>query len=220
MFFIINTNYHRSFATCRDHTRIHLLAGKQCCQALNSAAEANESVDARRVCELAGCRIDDGINKDHRRASGEVARPLPVIAAHRATMAAPRFQLADAWPDLATKASEPSRDASYRPSYLSWQGVGKSAAGSEQLATWFTGWVCHADVMQALAVFSALREKACGKGGPNLIWFHTPPSDGPGEPSGGTRDPGGGSQRPPDCSDGMDGADAKSPGRVKRVNSL
>ena len=139
VFSIINTNYHRSFATCRDHTRIHLLAGKQCCQALNSAAEANESVDARRLYEFAGCGIDGGINKDHPRAPGEVIRPLPVIAAHRAPMAAPRLQLADAWPDLATKASEPSRDTSYRLSYLSWQGLAKSAAGSEQMATWFTG---------------------------------------------------------------------------------
>ena len=91
VFSIINTNYHRSFATCRDHTRIHLLAGKQCCQALNSAAEANESVDARRLYEFAGCGIDGGIDKDHPRAPGEVIRPLPVIAAHRATMAAPRL---------------------------------------------------------------------------------------------------------------------------------
>ena len=92
MFSIINTNYHRSFATCRDHTRIHLLAGKQCCQAQNSAAEANESVDARRLYEFAGCGIDDGIDKDHPRAPGEVIRPLTVIAAHRAPMAAPRLQ--------------------------------------------------------------------------------------------------------------------------------
>ena len=84
-----------------------MLAGKQCCQALDSALEANDSVDARRVCELAGIRIDDGINKDHRRAPGEVARPLPVIAAHRTPMAAPRLHLDYAWPDLAGKASEP-----------------------------------------------------------------------------------------------------------------
>ena len=93
VFSIINTNYHRSFATCRDHTRIHLLAGKQCCQALNSAAEANESVDARRLYEFAGCGIDGGINKDHPRAPGEVIRPLSVIAAHRAPMAAPRLPI-------------------------------------------------------------------------------------------------------------------------------
>ena len=119
-------------------------------------------------------------------------RPLSVIAAPRSPKVCPRLQLADAWPDLATKASEPSRDASYRPSYLSWQGVGKSAAVSEQLATWFTGWVCHADVIQAVAVFSALREKTDGK----LTMSHLgrcPLSlNGPGEPSGGTRDPGGG----------------------------
>ena len=137
---------------------------------LKLALVANESVDARRVCELAGCRIDDGINNDHRRASGEVARPLPVIAAHRTPMAAPRLHLDYAWPDLADKASEPSRATSYLLSYLSRQGLAKSAAGSEQMASWFTEWVCHADVMQALAGCRALPRKACGKGGSNLIW--------------------------------------------------
>ena len=176
---------------------------------------SQHSIDGRRLFKLGGCWIDDGYGKDHRCAPDEVIRPLSVIAAPRSPKVCPRLQLADAWPDLATKASEPSRDASYRPSYLSWQGVGKSAAGSEQLATWFTGRVCHADVMQALAVFSALPRKSCRKGGIEPYLVHTPLSDGPGEPSGATRDPGGGSQRPPDCSDGMDGADAKSPGRVK-----
>ena len=137
------------------------MAGKQCCQALDSALVANDSVDARRVCELAGCRIDDGINKDHRRAPGEVARPLPVIAAPCSPKICPRLHLDYAWPDLADKASEPSRATSYPLSYLSWQGLAKSAAGSEQMASWFTGWVCHSDVMQALADWSP----ACVKKG-------------------------------------------------------
>ena len=159
MFSIINANCHRSLATCRDHTHIRLLAGKHLSQALDSAAEANESVDARLPFELAGCRIDDGINKDHRRASGEVARPLSVIAAPHSPKICPRLLLADAWPDLATKASEPSRDASYRPSYLSWQGVGKSAAGSEQLATWFTGWTCGVQADVGLSGFCVARRE-------------------------------------------------------------
>ena len=53
------------------------------------------------MSKLSGCRIDDGINNDHRRASGEVARPLPVIAAPRSPKICPRLYLADAWPDLA-----------------------------------------------------------------------------------------------------------------------
>ena len=106
-------------ATCRDHTRIHLLAGKHLSQALDSAAEANDSVDARRVCELAGSRVDNGINNDHRRASGEVARPLPVIAAPCSPKICPRLNLDYAWPDLADKASEPSRATSYPLSYIS-----------------------------------------------------------------------------------------------------
>ena len=40
-------------------------------------------------------------------------------------------------------------------------------------------------------------------------------SDGPGEPSGATRDPGGRSQRPPDCPDGMDGANVGVPARER-----
>ena len=98
VFSIINTHYHRSLTTCLNRTRIHMMAGKQCCQALDSAAEANDSVDARRVCELAGSRIDDGINNDHRRASGEVARPLPVIAAPCSPKICPRLHLDYAWP--------------------------------------------------------------------------------------------------------------------------
>lgn len=129
-----------------------------------TATVSQHSIDGRRLFKLGGCWIDDGYGKDHRCAPDEVIRPLSVIAAPRSPKVCPRLQLADAWPDLATKASEPSRDTSYRPSYLSWQGVGKSAAGSEQLATWFTGWVCHADVIQAVAVFSALREKPTESG--------------------------------------------------------
>ena len=173
---------------------------------------SQHSIDGRRLFKLGGCWIDDGYGKDHRCAPDEVIRPLSEIAAPRSPKVCPRLQLADAWPDLATKASEPSRDASYRPSYLSWQGVGKSAAGSEQLATWFTGWVCHADVMQALAVFSALREKTDGEWTMSHLGRCPSSINGPGEPSGATRDPGGGSQRPPDCSDGMDGADVGVPG--------
>ena len=118
------------------------------------------------MSKLSGCAcgIDDGYDNNHRRASGEVARLLPVIAAHRTPMAAPRLHLDYAWPDLADKASEPSRATSYPLSYLSWQGLAKSAAGSEQMASWFTVWVCHADVMQALAGCSALPRKACGEG--------------------------------------------------------
>ena len=130
---------------------------------------SQHSIDGRRLFKLGGCWIDDGYGKDHRCAPDEVIRPLSVIAAPRSPKVCPRLQLADAWPDLATKASEPSRDASYRPSYLSWQGVGKSAAGSEQLATWFTGWVCHADVLQGLAGCSDLQGKSCRKGGRTLF---------------------------------------------------
>ena len=90
------------------------------------------------MSKLSGCGIDDGYDTNHRRASGEVARPLPVIAAHRAPKICPRLHLDYAWPDLADKASEPSRATSYPLSYLSWQGLAKSAAGSEQMASWFT----------------------------------------------------------------------------------
>ena len=52
-----------------------------------------------------GCGIDDGYDSNHRRASGEVARPLPVIAAPRSPKICPRLHLDYAWPDLAGKAS-------------------------------------------------------------------------------------------------------------------
>ena len=176
---------------------------------------SQHSIDGRRLFKLGGCWTDDGYGKDHRRAPDEVIRPLPVIAAHRATMAAPRLHLDYAWPDLADKASEPSRVASYPLSYLSWQGLAKSAAGSEQMASWFTGWVCHADVMQGLAGCSAeLREKG-DKRYMCMNFQYKTRLGGPGEPSGATRDPGGRSQRPPDCSDGMDGADVGVPDKER-----
>ena len=180
-----------------------------------TATVSQHSIDGRRLFKLGGCWIDDGYGKDHRCAPDEVIRPLTVIAAPRSPKVCPRLHLDYAWPDLADKASEPSRVASYPLSYLSWQGLAKSSARSEQMASWFTGWVCHADVIQAVAVCSALPRKSCRKGGIEPYLVHTPLSDGPGEPSVATRDPGGRSQRPPDCSDGMDGADAKSPAWVK-----
>ena len=176
---------------------------------------SHDSIDEGRMSKLRGCGIDDGYDNNHRRASGEVARPLPVIAAPCSPKICPRLHLDYAWPDLADKASEPSRATSYPLSYLSWQGLAKSAAGSEQMASWFTVWVCHADVMQALAGCRALPRKACAHKGEILIWFDPPLSNGPGEPSGATRDPRGRSQRPPDCSDGMDGADVGVPARER-----
>ena len=121
------------------------------------AWEANESVDVRLLVELAGCRIDDGINNDHRRASGEVAQPLPVIAAPRSPKICPRLHLANAWPDLANKASEPSRATSYPLSYLSWQGLAKSAAGSEQMASWLSGYSCGVQPRRRLQRCSAVQ---------------------------------------------------------------
>ena len=172
-------------------------------------------MDRRRTYELSGRGGDDRTQYGHSGTMGEVARALSVIAAGSAPLSPGRRWLASGRSRLTGKASEPSRDASYPLSYLSWQGLAKSSARSEQMASWFTEWVCHADVMQALAGCSALPRKACGKGGPNLIWFDPPLSYGPGEPSGATRDPRGRSQRPPDCSDGMDGADVGVPGRER-----
>ena len=120
---------------------------------------SHDSIDEGRMSKPRGCGIDDGYDSHHRRASGEVARPLPVIAAPRSPKICPRLHLDYAWPDLADKASEPSRATSYPLSYLSWQGLAKSSARSEQMASWFTEWVCHADVMQALAGFSAFLGK-------------------------------------------------------------
>ena len=148
-----------------------------------TAAVSQHSIDGRRLFKLGGCWTDDGYGKDHRRAPDEVIRPLPVIAAHRATMAAPRLHLDYAWPDLADKASEPSRVASYPLSYLSWQGLAKSSARSEQMASWFTGWVCHADVMQGLAGCSAFLGKAEGKWTISNLGSCPFSLNGPGEPS-------------------------------------
>ena len=151
------------------------------------------------MSQLGGCRIDAGYRIDYRRAPDEVVRPLPRFAASRSPKVSPRIQLADGWPVLAGKASEPSRDASYPLSYLSWQGLAKSSAGSEQMASWFTGWVCDAGVMQALAGCSAFlrkeSEKPTERGTIFLLWhrFHQSTVPGshralPGTQGGGTYD--------------------------------
>ena len=65
---------------------------------------------------------------------------------------------------------QPSRATSYPLSYLSWQGMAKSSARSEQMASWFTEWVCHADVMQALAGCRAFLGEDDERGTISLFW--------------------------------------------------
>ena len=95
--------------------------------------------DRRRQFKVACCEIDNMIDTDHPGTSDEVARALSV------SEALPRLLLSDdqiivaAGPGLARKASEPSRDACYPLSYLCWHGQAKSAAASEQTASWFSG---------------------------------------------------------------------------------
>ena len=95
--------------------------------------------DRRRQFKVACCEIDNMIDTDHPGTSDEVARALSVSEALPRPLLSDDQIIVAAGPDLARKASEPYRDASYPLSYLSWQGLAKSSAGSEQMASWFTG---------------------------------------------------------------------------------
>ena len=97
------------------------------------------AMDRRRIYELCGRGGDGRTQYGHSGTMGEVARALSVIAAGSAPLSPGRRWLASGRSRLTGKASEPSRDASYPLSYLSWQGLAKSSAGSEQMASWFTG---------------------------------------------------------------------------------
>ena len=175
---------------------------------LIQAAMAARTTDRRRTYELFGRGGDDRTWYGHSGTMGEVARALSVIAAGSAPLSPNLRGLASGRSRLTGKASEPSRDACYPLSYLSWQGLAKSSAGSEQMASWFTGWVCHADVMQGLAGCSAFLRKACGKRGYGTFLGSFNQSDGPGEPSGAIWRPRGRPRRPPKGPDGH--------GRVRR----
>ena len=85
------------FSTLIDGAADNSASSRQ--TSLNTSV-SHDSIDEGRMSKLRGCGIDDGYDNNHRRASGEVARLLPVIAAHRTPMAAPRLHLDYAWPDF------------------------------------------------------------------------------------------------------------------------
>ena len=100
---------------------------------------ATGSVDGRRPFEVGDPAIDDRYVRDYSGTSGEVARPLSDIAAQ------PRCQISSceiivaAGPEMAGKATEPFWTTPCPLSTLSWDLGAKSAAASEQMASWFSG---------------------------------------------------------------------------------
>ena len=80
------------------------------------------SDDHRRVSKLGGPGICFRVEGSQPGTSGEVARPLLVIAAQPAPLLSSSPNLAAGSSILAGKASEPFRGAWYLLSYLSWDG--------------------------------------------------------------------------------------------------
>ena len=96
---------------------------------------------------------------DHPDTSGEVARPLSDIAAQSRCQIR-RFEIiVAAGPEMAGKATESFWTTLCPLSTLSWDLGAKSSAASEQTASWFSGWECHACMMQALAAWRACSAK-------------------------------------------------------------
>ena len=96
---------------------------------------------------------------EHSDTSGEVARPLLDIVAQPRCWVSSLEIIVAAGPEMAGKATEPFWTTPCPLSTLSWDLGAKSSAASEQTASWFSGWECHACMMQALAACSAVREK-------------------------------------------------------------
>ena len=87
------------------------------------------------MSKLSGCGIDDGYDTNHRRASGEVARPfLDIGAQPRCRMGRLEIIVA-AGPEMAGKATEPFWTTPCPLSTLSWDLGAKSAAALEQTAS-------------------------------------------------------------------------------------
>ena len=100
---------------------------------------ATGSVDGRRPFEVSGPAIDDVIKMDHPDTPGEVARPFLDIAAQPRCRISSLAIIVAAGPEMAGKATEPFWTTPCPLSTLSWDLGAKSAAASEQMASWFSG---------------------------------------------------------------------------------
>ena len=98
-----------------------------------------------------GPGILHGFIMDHSRTLGHVARPLPDIAAQLAPKLADRQAVVKAGLRLAGKASESLLGAWYPLSNISKDGGAKSSAGSDEVASWLSGYRASWSVKQGIA---------------------------------------------------------------------
>jgi hypothetical protein len=127
--------------------------------ATNCAADGIRSVEKHRFVDAASEGIHHGTQGGHPGASGRVARGLSDIAAQPAQLLANRLQLCGGRLRMAGKASELFYATRYTPPTISRDGVAKRSTGSEQLATWFSGYSCGVRPIGACMVAAPVREK-------------------------------------------------------------
>ena len=107
----------RQYSSRRSSTELHDSCFTKRASSSGAVDRAYRLVDHHRSPKLGGCGIDDGYDIIHHSTSGEVARPLPVIAAQPAPMLSSSPSVADGSSILAGKPSEPFRAAWYPLSY-------------------------------------------------------------------------------------------------------
>ena len=101
-----------------------------------------------------GPGILHGFIMDHSRTLGHVARPLPDLAAQLAPKLADRQAVMKAGLRLAGKASESLPGAWYPLSTLPKDCGAKSSAGSDEVASWLSGYKRSLSAMQGIAACS------------------------------------------------------------------
>ena len=115
---------------------------RSCGPALVWRRRASGSIDERRDLELVGLGIDFGVNKDRCDALRDVVKRVSVTRPSFSCRGIDQLPVADGRSDLAGKASESFPGAWYPPSSICWERKAKFSLGSEQMASWLSGYSC------------------------------------------------------------------------------
>ena len=114
--------------------------------------------------------MDDSIDVDHSGAPDEVVRARPAVSAHFHRKAAhPRTHVSEG-SRMTRKPSELLLIAWTSHSIICKELTASGSTRSDEMASWFRGWECHARAMQGLAGCSA--EKGKAESGHFQIWAH------------------------------------------------
>ena len=144
-------------------------------------------------------------------------RQVPVTRLSFSCRGIDQLPVADGRSDLAGKASESFPGAWYPPSSICWERKAKFSLGSEQMASWLSGYSCGVQHNRCLHGCSAVRVKI-DRSVPNSTGNNCSSHlGGPGEPQSATRDPQGRPPRRPDGPDDEGVARRHFPGKEKKL---